>query len=395
MQNNDVSLIVAGKAHDKWTEYQIDSDFLIPADAWRVSMGIPDGVFPEDVKKGAAVMVKIGDDVVMKGRIDNVKRTINRDSMKLTLNGRDSAGQLVDCAAPVFTAKQLSITEAIAQIVRPLGITNIDVRAENLTRFDKVNIEPGERAWDALTKICNANGLHCWVEPDGTLIIGGADYTTPPVASLIMNFNGDGNNILSIDETDSIQNCYSELIILAQGHAQGASGRKKKETGIVSLSRSDTTDYETSSAQIGRNNIKVAVEDESINYYRPQIVVLGDADNLEQARWRARKMMADARLNGYGLIVQVKGHRTSEDVLWQPGQRIHVKCEPLGIDEIFFLMGREFSNSRHGGKVTTLRLKEDGLWTPDAFKSKARTQSKKGSSSKKKQLGIVDVSADK
>ena len=389
MPNNDVSLIIAGKVHDKWTEYQIDSDFLIPADAWRVSMGIPDGVFPEQVKKGAAVTVKIGDDMVMTGRIDNVKRRIDRNSMSLALNGRDNVAQLVDCAAPIFTAKQLSITEAAAQIVRPLGITNIDVRAENLTRFDKVNIEPGERAWDVLTKICNANGLHCWMEPDGTLVIGGADYTTPPVASLVMNFNGDGNNIISIDETDSIQQSYSDLIILAQGHAQGSSGRVKKETGIVTVFSNEPETYETSSAQIGRHNIRVAVKDEDIDYYRPQIVVLGDVDSLDQARWRARKMMADARLNGYGLIVQVKGHRTSDDVLWQPGQRVHVKCEPLGIDDILFIMGREFSNGRTSGKITTLRLKEDGLWTPDAFKSKKRKNTGKGKSNKK--LGIVDV----
>jgi prophage tail gpP-like protein len=108
-------------------------------------------------------------------------------------------------------------------------------------------------------------------------------------------------------------------------------------------------------------------------------MVMHDADDLEQVRYRARKMMADARLEGYSLIARVQGHRTSDGVLWEPGQRIHVISEPHGIDAVYFLMGREFTGGRPGGAVTTLRLKEDGVWIPDAWpkKKKARKGRKK------------------
>jgi prophage tail gpP-like protein len=39
-------------------------------------------------------------------------------------------------------------------------------------------------------------------------------------------------------------------------------------------------------------------------------MVVGDADNLEQVRYRARKAMADARLNAYELTALSKGIAT-------------------------------------------------------------------------------------
>jgi prophage tail gpP-like protein len=47
MPNNDtVSVLIAGRVHSTWSRYQIDSDFLIPSDAWSVTLGLPGGDFP-------------------------------------------------------------------------------------------------------------------------------------------------------------------------------------------------------------------------------------------------------------------------------------------------------------------------------------------------------------
>jgi prophage tail gpP-like protein len=66
-----VSVIVGGKVHSDWSGYGIDSDFLIPADAWSMRLGLPDGIFPEG-GPGVPVQVRVGPDVVMSGRIDRV-----------------------------------------------------------------------------------------------------------------------------------------------------------------------------------------------------------------------------------------------------------------------------------------------------------------------------------
>ncbi|MEC6145790.1 phage baseplate assembly protein [Klebsiella pneumoniae] len=393
-----VSVIVGGKVHSDWSGYGIDSDFLIPADAWSMRLGLPDGIFPEGVARGVPVQVRIGPDVVMTGRIDRVSRTVSRDQVSLSVTGRDGAAILVDCASPLLTSRQASLEEVIAQVVRPLGIKNIELHAESSIRNDKITTEPGERAWDILLRACAGRGLWPWFRPDGTLVIGGPDYTAAPVATLVMRRSGEGNNLLSLTDETSMERSFSRLTVLAQGHAH--STNNKKELGIIDVSSSDSltvsgdtdtteTELDTGLPETGQHGLQFVVEDPTVAYYRPQVVVMHDADDLEQVRYRARKMMADARLEGYSLIARVQGHRTSDGVLWEPGQRIHVISEPHGIDAVYFLMGREFSGGRPGGAVTTLRLKEDGIWIPDAWPKKKKAR--KGRKKKKQETAIIDV----
>lgn len=169
------------------------------------------------------MLVRVGNDVVMSGRVDVVQRRVSRQQVSLSLSGRDGAAVLVDCASPVFTSRQLSLEEVIAQVVRPLGITNIRIEAESSLRNDKVSVEPGERAWDTLERAAAARGLWPWFEPDGTLVIGGPDYTKDPVATLVLNRDGRGNNVLDLSDRSSITGAFSELTMLAQGHGQGKS----------------------------------------------------------------------------------------------------------------------------------------------------------------------------
>ncbi|MDO2837132.1 phage baseplate assembly protein [Escherichia coli] len=400
-QDNDldkVSVIVGGKVHSDWSGYGIDSDFLIPADAWSMRLGLPDGIFPEGVARGVPVQVRVGPDVVMSGRIDRVSRTVSRDQVSLSVTGRDGAAILVDCASPLLTSRQTSLEEVIAQVVRPLGIKNIELHAESSIRNDKITTEPGERAWDILLRACAGRGLWPWFRPDGTLVIGGPDYTAAPVATLVMRRSGEGNNLLSLTDESSMERSFSRLTVLAQGHAH--STNNKKELGIIDVSSSDSltvsgdtdtteTELDTGLPETGQHGLQFVVEDPTVTYYRPQVVVMHDADDLEQVRYRARKMMADARLEGYSLIARVQGHRTSDGVLWEPGQRIHVISEPHGIDAIYFLMGREFTGGRPGSAVTTLRLKEDGVWIPDAWPKKKKAR--KGRKKKKQETAIIDV----
>ncbi|MGP8828617.1 phage baseplate assembly protein [Klebsiella quasipneumoniae] len=393
-----VSVIVGGKVHSDWSSYGIDSDFLIPADAWSMRLGLPAGIFPEGVARGVPVQVRVGPDVVMSGRIDRVSRTVSRDQVSLSVTGRDGAAILVDCASPLLTSRQASLEEVIAQVVRPLGIKNIELHAESSIRNDKITTEPGERAWDILLRACAGRGLWPWFRPDGTLVIGGPDYTAAPVATLVMRRSGEGNNLLSLTEESSMERSFSRLTVLAQGHAH--STNNKKELGIIDVSSSDSltvsgdtdtteTELDTGLPETGQHGLQFVVEDPTVTYYRPQVVVMHDADDLEQVRYRARKMMADARLEGYSLIARVQGHRTSDGVLWEPGQRIHVISEPHGIDAVYFLMGREFTGGRPGGAVTTLRLKEDGVWIPDAWPKKKKAR--KGRKTKKQETAIIDV----
>ena len=67
--NNTVSLLIAGKTHSQWTDYDIDSDLLTPADDFQVTLGRPVDAKPDAVQPGDTVEVRVGEDTVLSGRI--------------------------------------------------------------------------------------------------------------------------------------------------------------------------------------------------------------------------------------------------------------------------------------------------------------------------------------
>ena len=363
---NDVTVEVDGKAHNSWKSYDIDSDFLIPADAFKFDLGVPSNstVLPDF--SGAEVKVRINGELVMTGIVDTTQHTISKTNRTYSLNGRDRASILVDCSAPITNVKGLTVLDAVKKIVKPLGIKKVALRAENNPTLDKVDIDVGETAWNAAMRCANSAGLHLWFEPNGVLIVGGADYSTPPVATLCCMKDGKRNNFEQADLTFDVSNRFSEVTFLAQSH--GKQGQDNK------------------------NDLKWVYNDPEMTTYKPKTVVVSDVDNLEALQKWAKKYIADSMLEGFTLTIVVPDHKMQDGTLWQPGQRVHVICEEYEIDAIFFLMGRRFTLSRNGGTQTELRFKQDGIWTPDAYSAKAeKARKRKGKKGKKNQGDLIST----
>lgn len=356
---NDIVVEIDGKSHNSWKNYDIDSDFLIPADAFAFDIGVPSDstVLPD--YSGAEVKVRINDTLVMTGIVDTVQHGISKTNRTYRLNGRDKASVLVDCSAPITNVKGLTVLDAVKKIVEPLGIKQVQLKAEKNPLLDKVDIDVGETAWNAAMRCANSAGLHLWFEPNGVLIVGGADYSTPPVATLCCMKDGSQNNFEQADLSFDVSNRFSEITFLAQSH--GKQGQDNK------------------------NDLKWVYKDSEMTTYKPKTVVVSDVDNLEALQKWAKKYIADSILEGFTLTIIVPDHKMQDGTLWQPGQRVHVICEEYDIDAIFFLMGRRFMLSRQGGTQTELRFKQDGIWTPDAYSAKAeKARKRKGKKGKNK-----------
>ena len=357
-----VALLIGGMTHDDWESYEVDSDLLIPADAWHVTLGATSDPLPTNVTPGAPFELRVGGEPVMVGRVDTIDRVTEKRGRSYSLSGRDGAAILVDCSAPIFVAKLVTLGDIAAKVVRPLGISKIKIRAgkDKADRLrEKINVEPGDTAWQALSNAAEANGLWPWFEPDGTLVVGGPDYEAPEVAALILRRDGKGNNVMRLERRDSIAGRYSEVTVLGQCHG-------------------------TATAQ-GKHAIKGTAPDTGVTWYRPRIVIDHEADSVAVAEDRARKLLADSRLKGHTVVATVAGHRiaapgkASDGKLWQPGQRVRVVSEPDEIDAIYFLMARRFSGGRQRGSETRLTLKEDRAWLLDAHPHKRKHRRGKNS----------------
>lgn len=359
---NDVVVEIDGRAHNSWKSYDIDSDFLIPADAFSFDLGVPSDstVLPDF--SGKDVKVLINGEPVMTGIVDTTQHSIGKNNRTYRLNGRDRASILVDCSAPITNVKGLTVLDAVKKIVEPLGIKQVELKAENNPTLDKVDIEVGETAWNAAMRCANSAGLHIWFEPNGVLMVGGADYSTPPVATLCCMKDGKRNNFEQADLTFDVSNRFSEVTFLAQSHSKQGMDNK--------------------------NDLKWVYQDTEMTTYKPKTVVVSDVDNLQALQKWAKKYIADSILEGFTLTIVVPDHKMQDGTLWMPGQRVHIICAEYDIDAIFFLMGRRFTLSRNGGTQTELRFKQDGIWTPDAYFEKAeKARKRKGKKGKKKNQG--------
>ena len=224
-----VQLLINGQVHADWTDLWVDSDLLTPADAFEFGLGVKGKTkLPAEVRKGAKVQVRVDDAVVMQGRLDARTHTISRrdggGTHTVRLRGRDDMATLVDCSAPVKSMQNLTLMQIVEQIVKPLGISKIKFIGDKQYTAEKISVEPGESAWEALNKACEANGVAAWFAPDGTLTIGGPDYDAPPVAVLRLMYDNNLSNVIEVVEDDSINGVYSEITVLGQSHG----GKKGK-----------------------------------------------------------------------------------------------------------------------------------------------------------------------
>lgn len=342
-----IRLSIAGHAHEHWTSWSVSSDLLTPADGFQLDVFTQQDVdLPDYLHEGAPCELMLGRDRVLTGILDEYEHDISRRGHQIRLSGRDLAATLVDCSTPFVSLREASLNDVIDQIVKPLGIERVEIRADQAGQRRRVQIEPGQTAWEALQQVAEANGLWPWIEPDGRLVIGGPDYDASPVATLVLRRDGDGNNVERMSVRRSMAERYSHLSVLGQ-HGQYLGDAWDSSRGAL---RADVQDSGLTERGI----------------FRPRIVVDSGCETPDRATLRARKLLADSRLEGFEIRATVRGHRTSGGLPWAPGQRVRVESEPHGLDDIYFLMSRSLRLSRQGGAVTELSLREDKAWVLDA-----------------------------
>lgn len=354
MIENEIIVEIDGKQHKNWKSYDIDSDFLIPADSFNFELGKTSNIEVLPNFSGKEAVVKINGETVLTGIVDTTNHNISKRGRSFTLNGRDKASLLIDCSAPIINVQGLTLLDAVKKIVTPLGIKQVELKAEKNPKLSKVDIDVGEPAWDAIMRCANSAGLHCWFDPKGVLIVGGADYSQSPVATLYcVKESGDDrkNNIEEATLTYDVSQSFSEVTFLAQKHGKESDSAK--------------------------HDFKWVYKNSEMELYKPKTEVLGDVENLESLIKQAKKMVSDWQLESFNLTIIVADHKTQDGTLWQAGQRVHVVLEEYDLDAIFFLMGRRFRLSRSGGTTTELRLKLDGVWTPDAYEAKSEEARKR------------------
>ncbi len=339
-----VSLRVGGRNYYGWTGVQITSSIEQAVTSFAVSavQRFGDGD-PVRIHAGDRCEVFIGADKVCTGHIDKPSPSIDGTSHTIAFAGRSLTADLVDCSAIHKPGRWRGRRyEQIAKdLLAPFGI-GLVVQVPTGAPITRHAIEGGETVFDSLDRLARPRSLLLTDDAEGRLVI--TRIGTAKADSAVEY----GINMLRGSATADASQVYSTYI--ARGQRVGS-------------------DDDFGAAVVDASGTAV---DAGVGRYRPLLVSVEGQTTKASAKARAVWEAATRLGKSLGASVTVTGWRQESGRLWQPGELVTLRAEPLGISGELLIVGVTRSLNE-GGMVTELDL---GL--PDAYRAeppKAKSRS--------------------
>lgn len=349
-----IKLQIGNREITTFLSYEVDSNVLIPADAFSVKLSRIDS----SIKEGSEFKLYVNNALEMTGIIDKVAPSYTKGSQEMTIEGRDYMGLLVDSSVEEFsTLREMKLKELAERLLKKvpyIGKSKViygsevkDTGASKPKKAKKgsseiygeaVNVcqyEPGIPIFEALSDYAQRHGLLMWMEPDGTLVFGtlkGVWDSESPDYSLYLYKEGDDrkkNNIISAILNKDISKRYSKITTLAQ--IQG-----------------------TDIFDVGGHTIRKTATDEYFPFYKP-LILQSECSTEKAASYQVQLEMKKREAEGWRAEYTVSGH-SQDGVNYRANRVCHIKDEVLNLDDTFLILGRKFTLDRQDGPRTVLTV---------------------------------------
>lgn len=343
-----VMLKVNGSEYGGWKTVRIQRG--IEQLAGSFTLGVSERWFgqatPRRIVPGDKCELSVDDEAVITGWVDDLKIDYDERSHNVTVAGRDTTGDLVDCSAIKGSGqfKGRTIEQIASELCAPFGISvNVAAGVDVGKAFSNFAIQEGESAFEALERMAKIRALLLTSDGLGGLVITRASTERVPTA--LKN----GVNIKAAAAVLDHKDRFSTYTV--KGQAAG-------------------TDFWNGTATA---HPRGTATDPAVKRYRPQIVVgESQADGLsakDRAIWQS-KMRAARSLN---VTARVQGWRHA-DGLWKPNTVVHITDDWLQLDHDLLIKTVAFIQDDREGTVSELALTD-----PQAYKLLPLKESKGGS----------------
>ena len=338
-----VALSIDGRDHVGWTEATVTRSLETISGAFQITLTErePGETTPRVIRPGDACRVQLDGDAVIQGWVDVVSVDYDARGHTLSVRGRDTTGDLVDCSAATEPGewKDARLEEIAAALCAPfdIGVSRETDTGEPFARF---RIEEGGSVFEAIDRACRFRAVLPRSDGEGGLIL-----TTPSRSRSDVRLER-GMNIISASGTSSWLARYSDYLLLGQ-QAGGLDGFTAEQVA----------------------HVKAEARDEGVTRYRP-LTIIGEQSQAEdeamaRIMWEANVRAARAR----SVRITVQGWREAPDGdLWTPGRLVYVSDDWLGIDQDW-LISATSQTLGAGGTLTDL-----DLMPPDAFAQRAEPE---------------------
>ena len=282
------------------------------------------------------VQIRLGDDVLIAGVIDEVAIGGDADGLTVKVTGRSNTRDVVDCSSPLGNKSGLTLLGLVRWLVADYPIEVVDEAGVGGKIIRSWCAEEGESIFDAIDRLGRDHAFMVTDDPQGRLVLtraGAGGTASWGIAR--------GEGFLSGDVTRSCADRFSVYEIRGQ----------------------EVSDLDVSVDVLG------GAEDVAMRRFRKLIVRpergLSGGDAALRARWEATTRAAKALEATYKL----RGFRQRDGSLWRKNQTVQVVdplCGIAGAELLVVEVTR--SLSAEDGRVTVLKLAPPEAYTPQPAK---------------------------
>lgn len=224
----------------------------------------------------------------------------------------------------------------------------------------QVKLSAGNKVWSTLERFSKHIASHLWMTPEGDLILARPAYkqaTDIYGRGLVLRWSdlenkarGD-SNVLGCRLETTIANRHSEYLVLGSG------ANKKTSLGRALIRKTWTTKdpspafWERSNGVLGNQRL-----------YKPETIEVKRLSDEKLVRRIARTQMEEAAINSISYEFQAQSHLAETGALWAYDSMTRVLDERHGIEDAFYIHGRDLSYDLNGGEQTTIKLWPPGVW---------------------------------
>ena len=345
MSAADVVLEVGGQQHRGWRAMKATMSLDAPCAKFTLELAerwadAPEAR-PRSVKPGAACRLLLDGELVVDGWVDAVEPLYDERDHLLTVVARDKVCDLVDCAAVLDGAhewRELRLDEIARRLARPYGVTVL-AEVDPGPAFPRFAIQPGETAWEALSRAATARGVLLAGTGTGVLRLTRAGAAKPAAGPIVL-----GKTVRRARGVFDHSGRHSVVCVRSASSMQ--------TTGTLAEGGESTL------ALRGQGR----AEDAAIGRFRPRVIVgetAGEAGTFEaRAKWEVRH----AAGQGTRVAYTVPGWRGASGALWRTNTLAAVSDRWLGVEASLLVATVVFSLTPSDGTVTEVEVT-----LPDAY----------------------------